>query len=111
VRLSWTDEPEDADFAAYVILWDEGAGGMPETLLARVADPAARGHETGPLDPGDYQFALAYEDVAGNVSSAGTPVEATIDEAPLPVEGLALDYSETTRAATLTWTDPAGQVA
>lgn len=106
--LSWADQPEDDDFAAYVIYTDEGQGGTPDVELAVVEDLAATQYRSEPLDAGDYQFALAYRDTAGNESALGDVIDLAIPVRPPAVDNLAAAYSDSTRKATLTWDTPVG---
>lgn len=111
VCLAWTDEPSEVDFASYVVFWDEGLGGDPDTELATIADLAAREYRTAELDAGAYRFALAYRDNLGNTSSLGATVEVEVLAVPLAPENLVATYSPTTRRVSLAWDDPASQIA
>lgn len=111
ICLTWEDAPTDADFDAYVILWDEGEGGTPATVLATIRNRARMRFVTSALEAGTYRFAIAYRDSVGNQSTIGGVTELEIVAAPIAVTGLAASYSEVTRKVTLTWTNPEGQAS
>lgn len=106
ICLRWTDQPGEDDFEAFLIYWNGGGSGDPETLLAEIADINQLEHRTAPLAAGTHKFALSYRDALGNVQAKGATLTRTVPARPLPVQGLAVSYNETTRRATLSWTNP-----
>lgn len=109
--LAWSDTPSDVDFEAFLIYWDAGLGGTPETLLVSLPGFGPQTYTTGALPAGAYRFAIAYRDVAGNESALGGVLEIDIKPVPAQVAGLDVDYDETTRTAEITFTPPATDVA
>lgn len=104
--LTWSDQPSEADFEAYLIYHNGGGLGDPGTLLAEIANLDQLEYRTGPLATGNHKFALSYRDTLGNVQTIGTAITSVVPERPLPVASVSVDYDQDTRRATITWSNP-----
>lgn len=69
VLLEWTDQPEEADFDAYLIYYDQGLGGAVDTLLAEISELDTMRYVVEGLSSGVYVFKVLYRDTAGNIGN------------------------------------------
>lgn len=108
VRLTWTDEPDEADFDAFVLYWDEGLGAGANTLLARIERRSAREYVTSSLDVGTYVFRLEYANRFGQETNANITLSVDIggiQDQPV-VQSWSVDGSAWTIDVVLDTNDP-----
>ena len=87
IVLHWTDVPDEDDFAAYCIYYDEGDGWGADTLLATLTQRDLLHYVAQDLTAGTYVFKILYKDQAGNIGNGvggdnALTVSATVNPAP-----------------------------
>lgn len=116
VVLTWTDKPDDADFYAYLIYWDEGDGLGADTLLDTLTQKDLTQYVVEDLAADTYVFKILYQDVAGNIGNgAGGDNGATVsivvagqpDAPTISLNGAASFAAAAARSHTFTLTPPA----
>lgn len=65
IKITWT-ENATPDFAAYVLLWDEGNGGTPSVIYDTIVGRSNTTYITESLSSGTYRFLIIFKDLAGN---------------------------------------------
>jgi len=117
VILSWSDSPDEDDFDAYLIYYDEGDGLGADTLLATIEQKELRSYVVSDLSTGTYEFKILYRDIAGNIGNGvggdnGETATATITAAPATITEIthSLDDIGTgeSRAQTFSFTETGG---
>ena len=103
VRIRWTDRPDDDDFYAYVLYWDEGDGGDVDTELAVLTRREQCEYITASLDSGTYAFRIEYRDTWGNESDEGETSSVTLTSPPAAPAIDSSSWNATTGVLTLTF--------
>jgi len=104
VRFTW-EHQGTGDPTRFLIYWDAGEGGSPETLFATIPFEPGRTqytYLTRPLADGYYNFGIAAADAAGNETTLLlSSVE--ILGLPDPPENFDYSYDSSDRSVILTW--------